>query len=120
MDSVALKTRANSFAHRCVKLSLSLPRTILGNHVSSQLIRCSTSVAANYRAACISQSRAAFVSKLSIAIEESDEACFWMEFLLEEKLLKQQLVAPLLDEGKQLTSIFVASRKTVRKNQKSK
>jgi hypothetical protein len=36
------------------------------------------------------------------------------------KTFKQQLVAPLLDEGKQLTSIFVASRKTVRKNQKSK
>ena len=71
-------------------------------------------MAANYRAACIAQSRASFVSKLSIAIEEVDESCFWLEFLIEESLLKEDKVAPLRREGEELTSIFVSARKTIK------
>jgi four helix bundle protein len=53
MDEKALKQRTKEFAHRYVKLNMALPRTYLGNHIQGQLIRCSTSVASNYRAACI-------------------------------------------------------------------
>jgi hypothetical protein len=55
-----------------------------------------------------------FVSKLSITIEETDEACFWMEFIIDEQLLKKEKVVPLLQEGYELTSILVSSRKTAR------
>jgi len=109
-----LKKRTKEFAHRCVKLSLTLPQTPLGKHIKRQLIKCSTSVASNYRAACIAQSKADFVSKLSIVIEEADESCFWLQFVVDERLLGEDLVAPLLDEGKQLTAIFIASRKTAK------
>jgi len=109
-----LKKRTKEFAHRCVKLSLALPQTSLGKHIKRQLIKCSTSVASNYRAACIAQSKADFVSKLSIVIEEADESCFWLQFMVDERLLGEDLVAPLLDEGKQLTAIFIASRKTAK------
>ena len=51
MDKEELKKRTKDFSHRCVKLALNLPNTILGKHLQDQLIRCSTSVAANYRAA---------------------------------------------------------------------
>ena len=112
MDQGDLRKRTKDFAHRCVKLSMVLPDTPLGNHVRNQLIKCSTSVAANYRAVCLAQSRAAFVSKLSIVIEEVDESCFWLEFITDEKLLEESRVAPLFAEGKELTSIFVKSRKT--------
>jgi four helix bundle protein len=71
-------------------------------------------VAANYRAVCIAQSKPTFVSKLSIAIEEADESCFWMEFVSDEQLLKTEQVLPLLQEGRELTAIFVSSRKTAR------
>ncbi len=86
----------------------------LGNHLRGQLIRCSTSVASNYRAACLAQSKAGFISKLSIVIEEADESYFWLEFIIDENLLKRNLVEPLLKEAEELTSIFVASRKTAR------
>lgn len=112
MELDDLRKRTKDFAHRCVKLSMALPDTPLGNHVRNQLIKCSTSVAANYRAVCLAQSRAAFVSKLSIVIEEVDESCFWLEFIIDEKLLEESWVAPLFAEGKELTSIFVKSRKT--------
>ncbi len=114
MDADELKNRAKDFAHRCVKLALALPQTVLGNHIRGQLIRCSTSVAANYRAVCIAQSKPTFVSKLSITIEEADESCFWMEFIIDEQLLKKEQVLPLLQEGRELTSIFASSRKTAR------
>lgn len=48
-----LKERSTLFAHQCVKIAVDLPKSKLENHIEGQLIRCSTSVAANYRAACL-------------------------------------------------------------------
>jgi len=119
MDEKALKQRTKEFAHRCVKLSMGLPKTYLGNHSKGQLIRCSTSVASNYRATCIAQSKASFVSKLSIVLEEVDESHFWLEFIIDERLLREERVLPLLKEAEQLTAIFISSRKTARSRQLS-
>src|SRR5690606_16223831 len=101
-----LLLRTKSFAHDCVKLSLQLPTTYLGNHIKGQLIRCSTSVAANYRASCIAQSRKSFIAKLSIVIEEVDEAAFWIEFALDENLLTRELCSQIHKEASELTAIF--------------
>ncbi len=114
--SDALKKRTKEFAHRCVKLAAALPNSVLGNHIRGQLMRCSTSVASNYRATCVAQSKRSFISKLSIVIEESDESCFWLEFVIDENLLIRDLVEPLLQEATELRSIFLASRKTARKS----
>lgn len=100
------------FAHRCVKLASALPRSELGRMIAGQLMRSATSVASNYRAACLAQSKAAFVAKISVVLEEADESAFWMEFIIEEKLLSAQRVASLYDEAQELTRIFAASRKT--------
>jgi four helix bundle protein len=112
MKSEELIRRTKIFAHRCVKLAMALPDTALGKHLRGQVIRCSTSVAANYRATCLSQSNASFVAKISIVLEEVDEAAFWLEFIMDEKLLKKNLIEPLLREAEELTAIFASSRKT--------
>jgi four helix bundle protein len=117
MDAEELKKRTKLFAHRCVKLALALPDTPLGRHIRNQLIRCETSVPANYRATCLAQSKAQFVAKLSIAIEEADESAFWTEFAQEEALITTERSNPLLKEAIELTNIFAASRKTL-KNRK--
>jgi four helix bundle protein len=109
-----LKQRTKQFAHRCVKLALALPNSPLGNHIRGQLIRCSTSVGSNYRAACLAQSKAHFTSKLSIVAEEADESAFWLEFIIEESLLEEPRAAPLLNEADELTRIFISGRKTVK------
>ena len=114
MKGDELIKRTKAFAHRCVKLAMALPDTPLGNHIRGQLIRCSTSVASNYRATCIAQSKASFISKLSIVVEEADESIFWLEFIIDEDLLKRHLVEPLMKEAKELTAIFITSRKTAR------
>ena len=114
-----LKERSKIFAHDCVKLAVSLPNTFLGNHIKGQLIRCSTSVAANYRATCIAQSKKSFVSKISIVIEEVDESHFWIDFLIDEKLISKENCKSLLNEANQLTRIFISSRKTANLNLKN-
>ena len=118
MKSEELIRRTKAFAHRCVKLATALPDTPLGKHIRGQLIRCSTSVAANYRAACLSQSKASFTAKISIVLEETDETAFWLEFIIDEKLLKKNIVEPLQQEAEELTAIFAASRKTASKKDK--
>ncbi|SOC81308.1 four helix bundle protein [Salinimicrobium sediminis] len=111
-----LKKRSNNFAHKCVNLALSFKRGVLEDHVQKQLIRASTSVAANYRAANLGQTKRSFISKLSIVIEEADECIFWIEFLEEEKLLQQGKFEDILREARELTAIFVASRRTAEKS----
>ena len=111
-----LKERTKNFAHRCIKLSLSLPDSYLGNHIKKQLIRCSTSVAANYRATCIAQSKKAFISKISIVIEEIDESNFWIQFSIDENLITLEKCKSLLKESDELTRIFISSRKTANLN----
>ena len=115
MNSEELIERTKIFAHRCVTLAMALPETALGKHIRGQLIRCSTSVAANYRATCLSYSKANLTAKLSIVLEETDESAFWLEFIMDEKLLKKNLVDPLLTEARELTAIFASSRKTASK-----
>lgn len=118
VDRNELIERTRRFANRCGKLALALPDSPLGNHIRGQLLRSGTSVGANYRAACVAHAKPGFVSKLSIVIEETDENCFWMEFIIDENLMGEDKVNPLLKEAKELTSIFIASRKTARKNSK--
>jgi len=112
MKSDELKARTKQFALRVIRLSESIPTTTSGIVIARQLIRCATSVGANYRAACRGRSKAEFVSKLQIVIEEADECCYWMELLIESKLMPENRLSSLLDEANQLTAIMVASRKT--------
>jgi len=114
MNSEIMKIRTKKFAHNCVKLALDLPSTTLGQHIAKQLIRCSTSVAANYRAVCLAQSKASFIAKISIVLEEADESAFWLEFVVEEKLFQESIVSSLHKESTELTAIFCSSRITAK------
>jgi len=113
MNKKILEDRTKKFAHDCVKVALSLPETPLGRHIRGQLIRCSSSIAANYRAANLAHSKAAFVAKLSIVIEEADESGFWLEFATDENLLNDSISSILIKESGELTSIFISSRKSI-------
>ncbi|HSH20937.1 MAG TPA: four helix bundle protein [Draconibacterium sp.] len=113
MDKYELKQRTKIFAHNCVKFTSCLPNNELRNHIEGQLIRSATSVGVNYRAVVLAQSNAAFSAKLSIVIEEVDECDFWIEFALDEKIALKEIASPLIKEAKELTAIFIASRKTI-------
>ena len=92
----------------------SLPKTQTARVIGGQLLRSGTSVPANYRAACRARSNADFIAKIGIVEEETDESVFWIEMLVDSNLVKQELVADLMDEGSQLTAIWVTSINTAR------
>ena len=111
----ALQERLKRCAHRCVRLALALPENVVGKHVRGQLIRCSTSVPCNYRAVCLAQSKAAFVAKMSVVLEEADETEFWLEFAVDEGLVEARRVENLRAEAGEIRAIFLAARRTSHK-----
>lgn len=116
MSGENLKERTKNFSLRVINLVDSLPQNTKSFVIGKQLLRSATSVGANYRAVCRGRSKAEFISKLSIVIEESDESCFWLEIIIESKILKKELVEPLLIEANEIVAIMVASRKSAIKN----
>src|SRR5881392_1992797 len=98
MTAEELKTRTKEFALRILKLIAALPKTVEGRAIANQLVRCGTSVAANYRSACRARSRAEFVAKMGVVLEEADETQLWLELIVEWKLLPIKRVEPLLEE----------------------
>lgn len=116
MTPEELKARTKQFALRVLKLVGALPKTIEGRAVANQLVRCGTSVAANYHAACRARSKAKFVAKMGVVLEEADETQLWLELIIEEKLLSSKRVQPLWNEASELVAIFVTSRKSASAN----
>ena len=114
MSIELLKERTQNLALRIIKLVESLPNTQTARIFGKQLLRCGTSVGANYRAACRGRSRADFISKLGIVEEEADEAIYWIEILIKSDLVKQSKVENLLDETRQILAIVISSINTAR------
>jgi len=104
-----LKARTKQFALAIIRLCRTLPRTDEARILGKQLLRSGTSVGANYRAACRARSKAEFIAKLGIVLEESDESVFWLELLVEANVGSSERVQPLVKEADELTSIFVTS-----------
>jgi four helix bundle protein len=109
-----LRARTKEFALRVIRLYRTLPTTGEAQVIGKQLLRCGTSVGANYRAACRSRSRAEFAARIGIVVEEADESVYWMELLIEGGLVKEQRLIQLQKEANELTAIFAASRHTAR------
>lgn len=109
-----LRERTKRFALRVLRLFRALPAKEEARILGRQLVRSGTSVGANYRAACRARSRAEFVAKLGIVLEESDESVFWLELLLEGGIVRKEQIDALIKEAKELTWIFVASLRTAK------
>jgi four helix bundle protein len=111
-----LVVRTKRFGLRCMKLAEQLPRSRSGNVVAGQLIRCGTSVGANYRAACRARSRKDFIYRINVVEKEADECAYWMEIVIESGMKPAKLVQPLHAESIELIKIMVASAGTARTN----
>ena len=115
MNSTDLQNRTKKFALEVIKLAGKLPNNRVGWTFSDQIIRSSSSVAANYRATCRAKSDKDFIFKLEIVIEETDETCFWLEMISESGVVDSKSEIDILHkEGNELLSIFVASVKKVK------
>ncbi|HEV3277097.1 MAG TPA: four helix bundle protein [Terriglobia bacterium] len=109
-----LRSRTKQFAIRVVKLYRALPRTREAQVLGTQVLRSGTSVAANYRAVCRARSKAEFVSKMGVVVEEADETVFWLELLVETEIVTGDRMKKLLGEANELLAIFAASQRTAK------
>jgi len=109
-----LRDRTKNFAIRVVSLYQALPAKTAAQVLGKQLLRSGTSVAANYRAVCRARSRAEFSSRMGIVLEEADEALFWLELLAETGVFSAKRLESLMNEAREPTAIFTASRETAR------
>src|SRR5262245_31716620 len=99
MSIEELKSRFKKFAIAVGRLIEDLPRGTVNNAYANQLIRSSSSSAANYRAACRAKSKADFINKLKIVEEETDESIFFLEMLQEFNKDLTATIEELLKEG---------------------
>ncbi len=109
-----LRTRTKAFPLRVIRMSQALPRSREANVIIQQVLRSATGMAANYRAAGRSRSKAEFIAKIGLVVEEADETVFWLEMLADSGIVRAKKLENLLTEATQLVAIFTASRKTAK------
>lgn len=109
-----LKRRSKQFALSIIRFNRDLPVSDEAKVMGRQLLRSGTSVAANYRACCRARSRAEFVAKMGVVVEEIDETVFWLELLQESETATNGTHTSLLKEGNELLAIFSASYYTAK------
>ncbi len=110
-----LRERSLQFAVAVIRFCRTLPRSQEAAEIAGQLRRSASSSAANYRSARRGRSHADFTAKLGIAIDEADEAQFWLEVLVRVDLTTRTAAHPLASEANELVAIFTACQKTARK-----
>ena len=109
MTKQELIGRTKTFALAVIELVNDFPKTQVANIIGNQLIRSGCSVGANYRAVCRAQSRADFIHKLKIVLEETDESQYWLELAIARNLEDPGKIETLIREAHELAAIFVSS-----------
>ena len=109
-----LRKRTKDFSLRIMRMCRTIPSTRETNIINNQILRSATGVAANYRAVGLARSKAEFISKLGIVLEEADETVFWLELLSDNGIIPASKLRDLMAEGNELVAIFLASRKTAK------
>jgi four helix bundle protein len=117
MTKDELIRRNRKFAIDVLKMVATLPQDRVYDPLARQLVRCSTSIGANYRAACRAKSSADFINKLKIVEEEADESNYFLDLILNvDDRRNRQKLDPLLQESNELIAIYTASLKTMKNN----
>jgi len=109
MNQAQMKNRTKEFAKQIIKLCRQLPETREGRLIGNQIFRSGTSVGSNYRAVCRARSKPDFIAKVGIVLEEVDETLYWLELIVETKIMEDKNLNHLMKEADELAAIFVAS-----------
>jgi four helix bundle protein len=91
-----------------------LPRNVAGNVIGRQVLASGTSVGANYREANRSVSKADFKNKIAICEKEASETQYWLEVLVEAKVISSDKTELIYKECRELVSIFTVIGKKLR------
>ncbi len=95
MTPEELKSRTKVFALQVIRVFKALPRNEEARTLGKQMLRSGTSVAANYRAVCRSRSKAEFLARLGVVVEEIDETVLWLELLADSEIVSRERLKEL-------------------------
>jgi four helix bundle protein len=109
-----LRRRARLFAVRLGKFLRTLPRDLVTIEIVRQLAKSGGSISANYHASCRGRSRAEFIAKLGVVVEEADETEHWLLVLIESNIGTGSELDELYNTSRELRAIFKASYDTAR------
>lgn len=112
--SQELKNRMREFSIRVIQFVRTMKKSLVEDVLLKQLLRSATSVGANYRSALRARSKADFISKITVAEEEADESCYWLELLSGSGIGDNLSLIYLIKEAKELTAILTASGRTAK------
>ena len=118
MDKEEFKRRTKMFAINTAKFCKTLHYDPVIRSYIDQVVRSSSSVGSNYRAACRGKSKADFINKMRIVEEESDESLFFFELLAEFYPDRKEELRILYKEGEEILSMTVQSINTASKSLK--
>jgi four helix bundle protein len=90
-----LKQRTKKFALRIINMCRSVNGGDVARTITRQVLRSGTSIGANYRAVCRARSKAEFIAKIGVVVEEADETVFWLELMSESNLVQQSRLQAL-------------------------
>ena len=116
MNRIVLEKRTKKFHIDIIKLYRNFPKNASAYEITKQIIRSAGSVGANYRATKRAKSKADFIYKIEIVLEEVDETLYWLEIIMASELLLNDELHKLIKEAGELTAIFAAADKTAKKN----
>jgi four helix bundle protein len=110
------RARTKQLALSVIKMYGELPKREEVFVIGRQLLKSSTSVAANFRAVCRARSENERYSKLCIVVEEADETVFWLELLHEAKLLSFEKFTALHHESEDILKVMAKYKSNFNRN----
>ena len=120
MDKKELEKRTKKFALEVIKFVAHLPNNKISNVLGYQLLKCGTSIGANYREANRAQSRKDFIHKIAVVEKEASETQYWLELFDASDVGDPNSRSWLLCESGELLAIFTSIGKTAKRRQKVK
>jgi four helix bundle protein len=109
-----LQERLITFSVSVIQISIQLPKTQYGRHISNQILRSGTATAANYGEARAAESRSDFIHKIRIVLKELNETGVWLQIILKSALVHNEKIASVVAENQELCRIMAASLRTAR------
>ena len=109
-----LRDRTKTFALQIIRMFAAIPKTTETQGLGKQLLRSGTSVGANYREAYRGRSKAEFISKCGNSLRELEETGYWLELLVDAKIVPAEEFSALRQECNELIAIFVTILKRSR------
>lgn len=114
-----LRDKSKAFAIRIVRLSQYLQEHFHEYVLSRQVLKSGTSIGANIRESKNAQSISDFISKLEIALKESDETEYWLEILHETGYISDDEFDSVVTDNKELTAMLVSIVKASKKKRET-